>query len=113
LIVFGFADSDAVGAEASGGGGGGGGGSFFLPQAASKMIVARAITRPLLCSILDFLDLDAISSFTHILQFNCAPALWRILILTAGRTFAGRKNKLCSINFLNPITETKLTSNSS
>jgi hypothetical protein len=42
--VFGFADSEAVGAVGAGGGGGGGGG-FFFAHAASNMIAPKANTR--------------------------------------------------------------------
>src|SRR5208337_1747213 len=80
VIVFGFADSDAVGGVGAGGGGGGGG-ATFLAHAPRNMIAARANTRMPHRVIVILL-----ACFTDSSCF-CAPALWRAICrFTAGRT---------------------------
>jgi hypothetical protein len=44
-MVFGFADSEAVGGVAEGGGGGGGGGSFRAAHALRNMMLPSANTK--------------------------------------------------------------------
>jgi hypothetical protein len=59
------------------------------------MSVASEIASPLLCKITDCLVLIIIPSFTHFLQFDCAPALWRLYRSTAGRTFGRPQIQIC------------------
>src|ERR1700716_3745324 len=65
--VFGFADSDAVGAGITGGAGGGGGGSLCFPHAPRNMIVPSANT-----TVLHLVSVIVISCFTLFLQSLCA-----------------------------------------
>src|ERR1035438_2920406 len=84
LMVFGFADSDAVGAVGAGGGGGGGGAVFFA-HAPRNISVPSAKSRPhiLICR------------FTDLLQSFCAPELWRAIYrIAAGRTVGRPQSSL-------------------
>jgi hypothetical protein len=64
LIVFGLADSEAVGGVAAGGGGGGGGATFFA-HAPRNMIVPSANTRvPHFVIVIVVLMLILIACFT-------------------------------------------------
>src|SRR5579862_7506555 len=81
-MVFGLAESEAVGAGGAGGGGGGGGAVFFA-HAPRNIIVPSATT-----SKLHFL----IWCFTYLLQNFCAPLLWRAFAESRpGARLAGRK----------------------
>jgi hypothetical protein len=69
--VFGFADSEAVGAATVGGGGGGGGGTFFA-QAPRNMIVPSADRRVSHLVIIVIVILVVIACFTDSSSFLCA-----------------------------------------
>jgi len=91
LMVFGFADSEAVGAVGAGGGGGGGG-ATFLWHALRNMIVPRANT---MVAHLVVVGLVTLACFNGSSCF-CAPALWRAFAdLRQGALWASRKAVLC------------------
>jgi hypothetical protein len=98
-IVFGLADSDAVGAVGEGGGGGGGG-ATFLAHAATNIIAPRTNTSvphrvifTLTATLTAFVALAAVACFTDSSSFLCA-ALWlAICRFTAGRTLGQPQNR--------------------
>jgi hypothetical protein len=110
LIVFGFADSEAVGAG-GGGGGGGGGGATFLWHAPRNMIVPSANTR---VAHLAVVVVILIACFTDSSCF-CAPALWRAIYrFTAGRTLGQPQSRsFFETEFSKPVFQKQSTSNSS
>src|SRR5450755_2259615 len=69
-IVFGFADSEAVGALGAGGGGGGGGATFFA-HAARKTIITSAKARLAHLVVVIVVGVD-VACFTDS-SFLCAP----------------------------------------
>ena len=69
--VFGFADSEAVGAVGAGGGGGGGGATFFAHEA-RNMIMPSANTR-VAHLVAVVVVLTFIACFTDSSNFLCAP----------------------------------------
>jgi hypothetical protein len=94
LMVFGFADSEAVGA-AAGGGGGGGGGATFLWHAPKNIMRPSATTRVdhFLIEIVIF-----IACFTDSSSFPCARVV-ACNVQIRGRAHSGPAAKPCFFSF--------------